>query len=580
MPGEYLTEGDDAFVGLNSRDNPASLQPGILSNAINVRLDRGVARTRKGITKYLDPEMYGAGRSVVGSGVYLNSGGNERILLIVDDNRVGQQKTLLYDFDPELKVFTGLPKVLPARITSQDGVCVIQAAGSVFISRGHNQRPIRWNMLNTLEVLAAHGTNGGYSEFPNCTSMLYYMNRLVVAGRHHQSTNAAESKYTVSVSNFLDFTKWAVGDAFAINQGGNDEVVGMVPWTMNEFLILMRNSSFYLNTGTSRYLTGAPLSDDSALYTLSTDIGCAARRSAVQVSNGVMFLSDNGVYFLQPNPTGSPGVKLLTMSEPISASIDDWIQRINRNHVSNSVAAYWNNRYYLAVPIDGSTKNNAVFVFNFILKNWESIDIYPDTIDFMDFWVAKSGSQRRLFAVDSSEGVLLMEDGDTELFGPPDGTPFLSPEENAQFGGFRFIEDYFVDANFFPVQTGGTKVTGIQITVGNYDPKTITGQVKTRQYTFNDTADKRFSSAEFDVDVLAGGRVETRIVTSNPDSVGTGDLVDIYTAKREEDATIRVPVRRISTALALNINLKDRVSSVRKTKIRATSLGKKNVSKS
>ena len=41
------------------------------------------------------------------------------------------------------------------------------------------------------------------------------------------------------------------------------------------------------------------------------------------------------------------------------------------------MATYWENRYYLAVPLDDSEANNAVLVYNFINKAWESVDTYP-----------------------------------------------------------------------------------------------------------------------------------------------------------------------------------------------------------
>jgi hypothetical protein len=38
MPLEYLRDADVGFVGLNSRDNPASLPKGIVSKSQNFRL--------------------------------------------------------------------------------------------------------------------------------------------------------------------------------------------------------------------------------------------------------------------------------------------------------------------------------------------------------------------------------------------------------------------------------------------------------------------------------------------------------------------------------------------------------------
>ena len=49
MPDDQtITEGDAGFLGMASRLNPLQLQPGMVQYAENMRLDRGVAQTRKG----------------------------------------------------------------------------------------------------------------------------------------------------------------------------------------------------------------------------------------------------------------------------------------------------------------------------------------------------------------------------------------------------------------------------------------------------------------------------------------------------------------------------------------------------
>ena len=49
MPDDAtITEGDAGFLGMASRLNPLQLQPGMVQNCENMRLDRGVAQTRKG----------------------------------------------------------------------------------------------------------------------------------------------------------------------------------------------------------------------------------------------------------------------------------------------------------------------------------------------------------------------------------------------------------------------------------------------------------------------------------------------------------------------------------------------------
>lgn len=443
MPNEYQKDGDIAFVGLNSRDNPSALPQGIVSRSQNFRLDRGVAQTRKGLQRKTAGAI--VGQTIYGTGTYIQPDGQEIIVMVVANG--------LYTYNPQTEAlsakiyfpnrvtgatFTSVDSqtvtvtkaahgltngssvyveasqsgysglfiitshttndftyTMPSiasygavtggscsysaseLITTPEGCDVCNAMDKIFISRGFNKRPLMWDLNSTIIALPSSGTG---VEFPNCSSLMYYGNRLVAIGKFHLETNPLRNHDTVSVSNFLDYNDWDVADAFTVNNGSNDQLVGVAPWTLNEFLVFMRNSIYYVSVGNDRYVTGAPLSAESYIKTLATDIGCSARKSVVQAGGGVFFLSDNGVYFLQPQPASAESMKLLTMADPISAPIDDVIQRINRNYASNAVATYWNNRYYLAVPLDGSTVNNTVLVYNFILKNWESVDTYPTSV--------------------------------------------------------------------------------------------------------------------------------------------------------------------------------------------------------
>jgi hypothetical protein len=451
MPNEYQKDGDIAFVGLNSRDNPSALPQGIVSRSQNFRLDRGVAKTRKGLQRKTIGSL--VGQTIYATGTYILPSSQEIIVLVVANG--------LYTYNPQTEIlsakiyfpnhitgktltspdarnvtvtsaahgllvgadvyvesplagYSGLFKItavttgtfsyiMPAvasygvvtggacsynaseLITTPEGCDVCSAMDKVFISRGFSKRPLMWDLNSTIIALPSSGTG---VDFPNCTNLMYYGNRLIAIGKFHLETNPLRNYDTVSVSNFLDYNDWDVADAFTVNNGSNDQLVGVAPWTLNEFLVFMRNSIYYVSVGNDRYVTGASLSADSYIKTLATDIGCIAKKSVVQAGGGVFFLSDNGVYFLQPQPASAESMKLLTMADPISAPIDDVIQRINRNYAGNAVATYWNNRYYLAVPLDDSTVNNTVLVYNFILKNWESVDTYPTLVQTSNSLVA------------------------------------------------------------------------------------------------------------------------------------------------------------------------------------------------
>lgn len=259
---EYQREGDIAFIGLNSRDNPNALPAGIVSRSQNFRLDRGVATVRKGVQR----KTIGAliGQTVYGVGTYLNATGQEIIIVVVTDG--------LFSYNPQTQTVS-VKVNFPAgeTIVTQDGCDVVTAIDKVFITRGQNKRPLLWDLNVTITALPTSGTG---HQFPNCAGLLFYANRLIALGSHHSENNPLRDYDTVSVSNYLNYTDWDAVDAFTINNGTNDQIIGVSPWTLNEFLVFMRGSIFYIGVGSNRYTSGDGLSSDSYVKTLATDIGC------------------------------------------------------------------------------------------------------------------------------------------------------------------------------------------------------------------------------------------------------------------------------------------------------------------
>jgi len=95
---------------------------------------------------------------------------------------------------------------------------------------------------------------------------------------------------------------------------------------------------------------------------------------------------------------------------PLSEPINSIISRINRNYAQNAVAAYYNNRYYIAVPLDGSVYNNALLVYNLLNQGWESVDTIDDpswSIDYLH--VSDTGGFSKLYVVGSSGSIHLID---------------------------------------------------------------------------------------------------------------------------------------------------------------------------
>lgn len=540
MPSEYLKDGDIGFVGLNSRDNPSALPQGIVSKSQNFRMDRGVASVRYGSKRL---KTYPETETVYGVGKYVNSSGQDVIILALAN------KFRFYNISTGIYTVQNYGSTL---LTSQDGVDVVYALGKIFVTRGHNLRPFVYDFTTNATTVLPTGAGSGQL-FPSASGLMYYCNRLIALGKYHNSSLAARN--TVCVSNFLEWVNWDAQDEFVFNELGNDSVVSVSPWTINEFLVFCRNSIYYVNVGIERYVTGNPLGNDSFIRTLVTDIGCSAKNTIVQASGGVLFLSDNGVYFLQPQSVGSnESIKLLTVSDPVSSPIDDVIKRINKTYAYRSVAAYWNNRYYLAVPLDDSTQNNAVLVYNFILKQWESVDTYPVGVDIIRWVTGVKDNQIRLFGVDTDEGILLMEELLWDEWGDAQGTPKLD---------FRLS----LDPEVAPILT---------LSDLEFDPYPINAELITRRYTFNTVGDKRYSTVESEFTAVDGSQIITNSIVSNPD---TQTQIDDFVCRETGDEARRNPVRKIGTGMQVKYTSTSYSISIRNTFVYAKQQLNNNINK-
>ena len=525
MPPTPLFAGDKSFIGLNSRDNPIALPAGYVSRSENMRIDRGMLTVRKGLERLTEGGLIG--QTVYGSGVYIDGNGQEIIVVCLTAS--------LYTYNPDTSVLTG-PINYPAgqTITNSDVVTVFQAMGKIYITRGYSLRPFEYN-YTTGNIIAI--PTGGH-QFPNSVNGIYYGNRIIVQ----------DSVDSVAVSHYLEASSFNQTDIFRINDGGNDTLVGVCPWTLNEFVVMMRNSIFYVSVGSGNYDTGDNIAADAYVKSLATDVGCAAKKSVVQAGGSILFLSDNGVYALNPQAAGAgnantpEGMRLLTIAEPLSAPIDDIIQRINRNYVHRACAIYWNNRYYLAVPLDSNTKNSHILVYNFINKAWESVDSFPAGFDVLTFVVAKKGAQRRLFALDDTNGLFLMEELDADEYGIATGTPILP---------------------FYLPET---------LSANTFLQNLIAGVCDTRTYIFDSMESKRFSSLEYDLKIPAGSAIRVSCVTVNPD---TTTIVDEYGADAEgEDASRRVPIRKTAYGIRIRFQSTSKRPTIRGLLVDATLTGR------
>lgn len=198
--------------------------------------------------------------------------------------------------------------------------------------------------------------------------------------------------------------------------GVNDSLVGMFSFAEDQLLLFNRKSIHALTGINSVNFTG------TKRELITSELGLVSRKSVVQVGNNVIFLSDNGIY----GASFQDLYNLRGNEVPLSESINETIENINKSLWDKSVAVYFDNRYYIAVPLDytdrngnsvTATGNNAVLVYNFLNKAWESVDtigqtsLEGNTINFeiQNMIVAGEGSNRGVYVVNSLGGVHRLE---------------------------------------------------------------------------------------------------------------------------------------------------------------------------
>jgi len=240
----------------------------------------------------------------------------------------------------------------------------------------------------------------GFSHMPAPEYAAYHQRRLVMPFKYNVEDTVDTFTYRkildeVIISDILDSDTYdKIYGQFRFNAGTSDFNVALHSFSDDKLLVFNRNSV---------HLVGGE-GANATVQLITNEVGCVARQSIVQVGNNILFLSDNGVY----GANFQDLYNLRGNEVPLSSSINPTIERINRDVWDKSVGVYFDNRYYLAVPLDGSQVNNAILIFNFINKQWESIDTVNSSAtgwNIANLIVAGKKSDRAVYAVNTLGGV-------------------------------------------------------------------------------------------------------------------------------------------------------------------------------
>ena len=314
----------------------------------------------------------------------------------------------------------------------------------------------------------------------------YINNRLIVP----------DGKQNVMLSDILDpdvFDPfWA---SFRVGVGGDDRIVAVHPWIENSFLVFCRKSIWIAQVNQFASTDGADFSVDtpvSKLELLTDEIGCAARRTIATAGQYIYFLSDAGVYRLDARLD----LKLRGQTLPLSDPIANQLTNLNADLAEDSVALYFDNRYYLACPLAGSDNNNGVFIYSQLSEQWETQDVYGFGVG--NFLVSNLANRRRIIISNRAGKLMLLDELEAGDDSPDSSANVVSP---------------------------------------------VPGKIRTRRYGMGTMGIKRFVRSLADVVLPNAAAITVKAITVNPDTEMTLVPGQTNTSGLGEDYTLKNPIR-------------------------------------
>lgn len=317
---------------------------------------------------------------IVNNGEIFNVTGENLTHTVTAHSETGGNTTSVTFTEPILGAYQALDPMVPIVITQgNDQLFWCDGIGNIYGWDGvHTTNLSLSNFLDRFTTDRA--TNGKPPVGPR--TMVWFQSRLIVAGM-------ANEPDTVYFSNFLDATTWnADFQSLRVGGGESDPIVALVPWADLNLIVLKGNSVYVINMDPSQNPVPSDptqLVPSFAIKRIHGSIGCSSLFSATQVGGG------GGGYFAASTGTWAPGsdvyfldgqrklrsvTRVLAaaeqqeLGEPISFPVQDIFDRITAPYVNRCVSGLHNDRYMIALPIDGSTVPNVLMVYNLLTQSW------------------------------------------------------------------------------------------------------------------------------------------------------------------------------------------------------------------
>jgi len=362
-------------------------------------------------------------------------------------------------------------------------------------------------------------TQAGYTvqegSVPPADFAFYFQNRLICKVANTQ----------IAVSDILDPIFDFRVNNFIINQGGNDSIVGVLPWIENQFLIFMERSICVAYVEPTTYIVGTNVGAGSAITVITTQVGCLSRKSIVSAGQYVLFLSGKGINVLTPQLD----LKLIGNTLPLSEPIDNFFDNVNYNVIKTCVSSYYDNRFFIAFATGTNPRPTSVLVYNTLNEAWETIDTYPTGMYVDNMVICQYGNKRRQFILTN--------------FQPGVG-----------YGGIFLTEELEGGDEFSSASGSPTLPFVLPATLDNtgYARLAIDARIRSREYTFGNTDSKTFTKASYQFNDVNEDNIKMLATTHDPDA-SEYILEYKFTGSTSGDSTLRPRIATRGASLDIEV---------------------------
>lgn len=226
--------------------------------------------------------------------------------------------------------------------------------------------------------------DGGFSQNVSMAPRvgMWWQGRLWVADNAQ-----AQDGSTLWWSSLDDGLSFSNSNTIRVESGRGGRITGLLPLRSGSprFLVfkqrLIATVEPYWGSSSSLIPAAADALDtiQTSVRVVVENAGCVAQKSIQYIAGAqvgdIMFLSGDG--FRAISRAADDTVAGVTL--PLSATIQEHIDRINFTHAAKATSAVWNQFYHCAVPLDGATQNTHILSFDLINGGW-----YINTLDGVD----------------------------------------------------------------------------------------------------------------------------------------------------------------------------------------------------